>query len=184
VAIVVFGGPAVTRAEALTQRAAAPQAAACPHATDLPDAGNLAALRAATLCLVNRERAAQGLAALAASGALEQAAQRQSTDMGERKFFAHVNPDGAAPRDRILAAGYPADRATGENLYAGAEADATPAAAVNGWMNSPGHRENILRPAWTETGIGIGREPIRPGDNGRAGVYTNTFGGPPGLIAP
>jgi uncharacterized protein YkwD len=183
VAILLFGGRVLTGAETLTQRVTAPAASsACPHATELPDAGNLVALRAATLCLVNRERAQRGLGALVAAPELERAAQRQSVDMGERKFFAHVNPDGASPDERIRAAGYPADHSTGENLYAGYEADATPAAAVDGWMHSPGHRANILRPQWTQAGIGIACEAIRRGDHGRAGVYTNTFGGPPSVV--
>jgi hypothetical protein len=90
-----------------------------------------------TLCLVNRERADRGLPRLVVQPELQRAAQRQSEDMGARRFFAHVNPDGLTPTDRIRAAGYPARSWTGENLYAGydadadADADAT-AAAVRG----------------------------------------------------
>jgi uncharacterized protein YkwD len=178
--IVAFGGRALTGAQTLTHELVAPdEASACPHASDLPHEGNLAELRIATLCLVNRERAARSLPALTPRTELDAATQRHSEDMGRRTFFAHDNPDGASPHDRILAAGYAADHSTGENLYAGYEADATPAAAVKGWMNSRGHRENILRPIFTEAGIGIARQPIRRGVDGRAGVYTNTFGGPP-----
>lgn len=174
-AILLFGGPALTATQTLTQ---APAAHGCPHATELPDGDNLPEVRDATLCLVNRERAARGLPRLVVQPELQRAAQRQSDDMGARKFFAHVNPDGLTPTDRIRAAGYPAPSWTGENLYAGFEADATPAAAVRGWMHSPGHRANILRPQFTEAGIGIADEPTEWGARGRAGVFTNTFGGP------
>ena len=100
-------------------------------------AGRRRALRVVTLCLVNRERAGRGLPHLVVQPELQRAAQRQSEDMGARRFFAHVNPDGLTPTDRIRAAGYPARSWTGENLYAGydadadADADAT-AAAVRG----------------------------------------------------
>jgi uncharacterized protein YkwD len=54
----------------------------------------------------------------------------------------------------------------------------TPVKAVEGWMDSPGHRENILRPQFAEVGVGVGLDTPRPGDHGRSAVYTTDFGGP------
>ncbi|MHC4600474.1 MAG: IPT/TIG domain-containing protein [Planctomycetota bacterium] len=120
------------------------------------------------LLLVNQERAARGLDPLVANGILTQAARDHSQDMIDRDFFDHVNPDGLAPWDRAMALGYPSSF-VGENIAAGY---ATPQAVMDAWMNSPGHRANILDPNFTE--IGIGRR-----DGGSMGAYwTQVFGAP------
>lgn len=110
---------------------------------------------AATLCLLNAERARHGLRPLREDGRLARAARRHARDMAERGYFAHESPEGTGPHDRILRAGYRSPRLTGENLARGEAEAGAPSTIVDGWMHSPGHRENILRRGFEEIGIGI-----------------------------
>jgi uncharacterized protein YkwD len=137
--------------------------------------------RALTLCLLNDERARRGLAPLRYEARLELASQRHSDDMVRRRFFEHDTPEGVDPQARILATGYPANNAyTGENLAWGERVESSPVEIVDSWMHSPGHRENILRAAFTEIGVGV---TMGAPERARAGVpaatYTTDFGGPP-----
>ncbi|MGW5618218.1 CAP domain-containing protein [Streptomyces sp. NPDC003877] len=117
--------------------------------------------------LTNRARAGAGLPPLAVDPVLTAAAQAHSADMVARAFYAHTAPDGSRPWDRAAAAGS-TRRAIGENIACGQR---SPADVVEGWMNSPGHRANILRPDFTHIGIGFA-------GGGRAGTYwTQMFGG-------
>lgn len=146
----------------------------CAHARDEPRDGLRDAERA-TLCLLNAERRARGLGPLRADRALRRAALEHSEDMVERDFFEHENPDGLGPHGRIVRAGYRLRRggfSTGENLATGDPG--TPAAMVDGWMHSPGHRKNILRAGFEEIGIGI---VPRHQEGGLGATYTTTFGG-------
>ncbi|MFG2309130.1 CAP domain-containing protein [Streptomyces sp. NPDC048566] len=119
------------------------------------------------LALTNRERAAHGLPQLSPDGPLTAAAQGHSADMVARDFYAHTSPDGRAPWDRAAAAGS-RHRTVGENIACGQR---SPAEVVLGWMNSPGHRANILTPEFTHLGVGLA-------GGGRAGTYwTQLFGG-------
>jgi uncharacterized protein YkwD len=99
--------------------------------------------------------------------------------MVARRFFEHDTPEGVPPEQRIVAAGYAGEGVwVGENIYAGAGPDATPVRAASHWMKSPGHRENILRPQFTEVGVGISYDaPWDIGDR-RGATYTTDFGGP------
>jgi len=101
------------------------------------------------LVLTNIERDKQGLDPLAWDDTLAQAASNHCCDMINRNFFAHENPDGQNVADRVDTLGY-AWLMVGENLAAG---QTTPEEVVDGWMNSPGHRANILRPEFTELGV-------------------------------
>ncbi len=138
------------------------------------------AAEAATLCLLNANRRAKHLAPLRPNDALRRAAIRHSRDMVTRHFFAHVNPDGLDASARIAQSGYaigPGGGTTGENLAFGEESQSTPAVIVDGWMHSPGHRRNILRPAFREIGIGIAPEPVkRTQPQNEGATYTTTFG--------
>jgi uncharacterized protein YkwD/stress response protein SCP2 len=117
--------------------------------------------------LTNRERAAAGLPPLAVDPLLTAAAQAHSADMAARDFYSHTSPDGGSPGDRAAAAGF-ARRTVGEDIACGQR---SPAEVVRGWMNSPGHRANILRPDFTHIGAGFA-------GGGRAGTYwTQLFGG-------
>ena len=102
------------------------------------------------LDLVNKERAAAGLRPLVADPELTEVARQHSTDMFARGYFAHDTPEGLSPFDRMRAANVHFVTA-GENLALAP----TLSVAHTGLMNSPGHRENILRPQFGRVGIGI-----------------------------
>ncbi|PTM93030.1 sigma-70 family RNA polymerase sigma factor [Streptomyces sp. VMFN-G11Ma] len=120
--------------------AAAPQPSATPSDTV-----------AQVVALVNQERAKAGCQALTEDPQLEKAAQGQSDDMAARAFFDHTNPDGADPGQRITAAGYKWST-YGENIAQGQQ---TAAAVMESWMNSPGHRANILNCSFKDIGVGV-----------------------------
>jgi uncharacterized protein YkwD len=114
----------------------------------------------------NRERTRHGLPPLTVDPRLTAAAQAHSTDMIARAFYSHTSPDGSRPWDRAAAAGA-SRRSIGENIACGQR---SPAEVVEGWMNSPGHRANILEPDFTHIGIGFA-------GGGPAGTYwTQLFG--------
>ena len=147
----------------------------CAHAREEPG-GDVRAAERATLCLLNAERRVRGLRELRPETRLRRAALRHSRDMVEREFLEHVNPDGVGHAERIVRAGYPlgARSVAGENLAAGERDASTPAVIVDGWMHSPGHRRNILRPEFRLIGIGI--VPRFEG-GGAGGTYTTEFAG-------
>lgn len=107
-------------------------------------------LEAQMLHLINQERAAAGLGPLRADPELAEVARSHSRDMFARGYFSHVAPDGKDPFDRIRQAQMRFVTA-GENLALAP----TLRQAHEGLMNSPGHRANILRPAFGRVGIGI-----------------------------
>jgi uncharacterized protein YkwD len=156
---------------------ASAQTAPCAGADLVPDAGNLAQVGQATLCLLNDERAAAGLRPLSYSAALTQPSAAYSTRMVSENFFAHESPDGSTLESRLAAARYIApdgDWFVGENLAWGQGNLATARSIAIAWMNSPGHRHNILEPEFTEVGIGI--VPGTPGDPTWGATYTTDFG--------
>src|SRR3954465_1043502 len=156
---------------------ASAQTAPCAGADLVPDAGNLAQVGQATLCLLNDERAAAGLRPLAYSAPLSTPSAAYSTRMVTENFFAHESPDGTTLESRLTAARYIApdgDWFVGENLAWGQGDLATARNIAIAWMNSPGHRHNILEPEFTEVGIGI--VPGTPGDPTWGATYTTEFG--------
>jgi uncharacterized protein YkwD len=102
----------------------------------------------------NRHRAERGRAALRRDAALDAAAEAKLADMFGRQYFAHESPTGEGPADVIEAAGY-AFVTVGENLALGGFDDDRD--LVQAWMDSPGHRANILEAKFTEIGIAVGR---------------------------
>jgi len=175
-ALVALAAPAGAHASA--------QTAPCAGADLVPDAGNLAQVGQATLCLLNDERAAAGLRPLAFSAALTQPSAAYSTRMVSENFFAHESPDGSTLESRLTAARYIApdgDWFVGENLAWGQGNLATARNIAIAWMNSPGHRHNILEPEFTEVGIGI--VPGTPGDPTWGATYTTDFGDVTGAAA-
>jgi uncharacterized protein YkwD len=156
--------------------AGVPDAAGCPGSGALPRASDIESNRQEILCLLNVERARRGLVPLRPQPLLELASQRHSDDMVRRRYYEHETPDGVDPQMRMSAVGY-APAWTGENLYTGTGTEATPVRALKGWMESPGHRANILRPEFTEVGVGIAYESPKPGVEGPGAVYTTNFGG-------
>ncbi|WP_333767383.1 CAP domain-containing protein [Streptomyces sp. IBSBF 2435] len=115
-----------------------------------PSSDTLSAARAAILSLVNDERATAGCKPLTASSPLDGLAQAFSDDMAARGFFDHTDPDGHTPWDRAKARGI--GNLGGENIARG---QATAQAVMTAWMNSPGHRANILNCDYTTLGVGI-----------------------------
>jgi uncharacterized protein YkwD len=103
---------------------------ACPHSSDFPQSDRDPAARAEILCLLNLERSKAGLPPFREDARLDLAAQVQSDDISAHDFFAHRNPEGKYPNDRILAAGYPPNSSTGENILWGEERYATPVLAA------------------------------------------------------
>ena len=101
------------------------------------------------VALVNEERAAAGCGPVSADGGLASVARAHSDDMRDRAFFDHVNPEGLSPFDRADDAGVDA---RAENIARG-QVDA--ADVMNSWMNSAGHRANILDCGLTRLGVGI-----------------------------
>lgn len=100
--------------------------------------------------LTNAERAAHGCPPVTLETRLTLAAQAHSEDMAINNFFSHTGSDGSSPGDRISRAGYNW-RSYGENIAAGYT---TPEAVVTAWMDSPGHRANILTCGFDHLGIG------------------------------
>jgi uncharacterized protein YkwD len=115
------------------------------------------------LALVNSERAAAGCGPVSADGGLASVARAHSEDMRDRGFFSHDNPDGLDPFDRADRAGVDA---RAENIARG-QSDA--AEVMDAWMNSSGHRANILNCSLTRLGVGIAE-----GDRGP--WWTQLFG--------
>lgn len=102
------------------------------------------------IALINAERASRGLPPLTAHPILTAVAQAHSQDMVTRDFFGHTNPDGLDPCQRMTRAGY-RWYACGENIAAGFP---TAAMVLMIWLNSDGHRANLLSPYFTEIGVG------------------------------
>lgn len=99
--------------------------------------------------LVNQERQKHGLSSLIPNASLAIAAKRHSKDMAENNFMSHTGSDGSTPFTRMKEAGYQF-RFAEENIAAGYP---SPQAVFTGWMNSEGHRRNILNPNYCELGV-------------------------------
>jgi uncharacterized protein YkwD len=107
-------------------------------------------------CLINDERSSYGLRPVTPNTDLRQAALSHSNEMIAESYFEHTSPQGLTFIDRIDATGYmngARSWVVGENLVWGTGPLSTPQALVTAWMNSPPHRENLLRPSFREIGI-------------------------------
>lgn len=130
----------------------------CPDADLEPAGDNLGRVRAAILCLHNQIRAGHDLPALRDNKRLRKAALGHSRHMVAKGFFEHTTPSGVTMVDRILKARYVGEDdgwMLGENLAWGTGSFATPRGAVQAWMDSPGHRANILKRGYRELGVGV-----------------------------
>ena len=125
--------------------------------------------------LVNAERAARGLAPLAIDDRLTAAAQGHSRDMAQNGFFSHTGSNGSRFDERIADEGY-SGGPLAENIAAGYS---SPEAAVTGWMNSDGHRANILNPSLRHIGVGHVHQPGSPYGH----YWSQSFGGSDTLVA-
>jgi uncharacterized protein YkwD len=153
----------------------------CQNTQTTPTSENLQAIREATLCLINQERARNNEPPLQVNQQLQQAAQSHSEQMIGENYFAHISPAGETPLQRITVTGYLPNSQVGytigENIAWGTLGLATPQAIVEAWIASPEHLANILEGKYQETGIGV--EPAAPAslsEGQPGGIYSQTFG--------
>jgi uncharacterized protein YkwD len=142
-------------------RAAAPASAApaaCPNADQTTADATVAELASGVRCLLNQQRAGHGAPDVSANARLATAAGRHAADMVTRHYFAHTSLGGSTFVDRIRRARYVPSKgpwAAGEILAWASGAQATPRGIVDSWLASPGHREILLDPAFSEVGVGV-----------------------------
>jgi uncharacterized protein YkwD len=133
---------------------------------------------ASTVCIVNKIRRRRGTRALKHNAQLYDAAKKHANDMVQRKYFSHVSEGGTGSTSRIRSTGYMSGAEkwqVGENLAWGTGSYSTPAAIVQSWMNSAGHRKNILRRTYREAGLAIAvGAPTKTSAD--AGTYAHAFG--------
>jgi uncharacterized protein YkwD len=147
-------------------------------ASSAPRSAPTIRLARAAVCLINNRRSARGLPRLRLNRKLSKAAVWHTHDMVRRSYFAHVSQRGRDVVDRLYGARYLGGRFSwrvGENLAWGSGSRGTPREIVRAWMNSPGHRRNMLDGRFREVGIGvIAASPVRT--DLPAATYTTTFG--------
>lgn len=172
------------RADAATKKSGK-KADTCANANLAPaKPADLPKLQRAIRCLVNRERSRRGLKSMLANGALLKSSVWQADDMIEHEYFDHNRKDGPDFGERILRFGY-ADGADGyalgENLAWATATIATPSKMVKLWMNSPGHRKNILTKGFRDQAVAAVWSDGNVGgayaqSNGPFVVFVNQFG--------
>jgi uncharacterized protein YkwD len=148
----------------------------CRGANLAPSPAHAAQARAATLCLLNRERTRRGLPRLHAHRSLRHAATKYARLMVAKRFFNHISPAGTTMAQRIKRTRYLRHTrawSLGENIAWGSAGVATPARIVSAWMRSAGHRANILDRRFREIGIGIA---LGAPTGGAGATYVNEFG--------
>jgi uncharacterized protein YkwD len=171
---------AVSSLLVLTAAVAAPSvagAASCSGADSSPAELGQTATVDITLCLLNEERASRGLDALRADSKLRRAADGHAGDMVAKHYFNHDSKSGATFVTRIKRTGWTRSRRSwtvGENIGYGSGSYATPRSMVKGWMDSSGHRKNILARQFRMIGIGVANG-APTGDSGA--TYATDFGG-------
>ena len=119
---------------------------------------SLMGVEEALFAMTNDVRRRQGLPLFLKDESCRNAARAHSADMFIRNYFAHKDPDGRSVKERLPA--NPALRHWGENIWTGRGYDPRQIqhlaqVIMSGWMNSPGHRKNILSPEYTHLGIGV-----------------------------
>lgn len=151
-------------------------ASSCAGSDLVPGSANVQQVAAATVCLLNEQRAAAGLPALSVDPTLGGMAADYAGDLVAGAFFAHVSPSGETLQDRLAAVAY-RYRAAGENLAWGTSGVASAAQIVDAWMHSDGHRANILEPSFREIGIGLAMG-VPTGSGAAGATYVTEFGTP------
>ena len=159
--------------------AAGPASAAtvCASADGPTAQSSAVTLANSALCLVNQERTARGLKPLKLNRRLTRAATGHARDMNARGYFSHDTQGGGTFVDRIRKAGYVPPKAfpsLGEDLAWGSGTLGTPREIVQSWMESPGHRANILDPTVRDAGMGVAFGDPGAGDDGV--TYALDFG--------
>jgi uncharacterized protein YkwD len=163
---------------AMASASSAVAAQACPSASATPAQAGKRAIVRATLCTINAERSSHGLDPLRLNARLSRAAAGHAGDMERRNYFSHDSLGGASFVDRIRSAGYlkgARSWTVGENLAWGSRGRSTPLTVTEMWMNSPGHRANILNSTFREIGIGVAfGSPVS--SSAPAATYATDFG--------
>jgi uncharacterized protein YkwD len=170
-------GPKATIALGDKRKPRAHAAITCANTDVLPTGDNVDQIRAAVLCLHNQIRQQHDLPLLKDNAKLRKAAIGHSADMVDDGYFDHTTPGGTSFVDRILGAGYAKRNEAwtlGENLAWGTGDLSTATGVMQAWMNSAGHRANILKRSYKELGIGI-RLGV-PTDAGVGATFTADFG--------
>jgi len=174
VAAILLFAPAAVAAPSTTHAGTA--AADCPGSDLEPSADNLGAVRAAIVCLHSQIRAEHGLPLLGENSRLRRAAVAHSADMVSQRYFEHTGPSGMTMRDRLFGTYVrrSEDWTLGENIAWATGSEATPASIMRSWMDSAGHRANILRRAYREVGVGV--VVGVPSDGTAGATFTADFG--------
>lgn len=120
---------------------------------NIPNIDNVKNVENEVLALVNEERAKVGLKPLEMDWELARVARMKSQDMAEKGYFSHTSPTYGSPFDMMKQFGIQF-KGAGENIASGQR---TPQEVMNSWMNSQGHRANILKPEFTHLGVGYFR---------------------------
>ncbi|MFJ8234113.1 CAP domain-containing protein [Ureibacillus sp. NPDC094379] len=128
-----------------TQQAQAPAKAPTTNASQ-----SVSAFEQQVVDLTNAERTKAGLKPLEIYAPLMKVAEAKSADMAKNNYFSHTSPTYGSPFDQIKAAGI-SYKSAGENI---AQGQRTPAEVVQAWMDSPGHRQNIMNANYTHIGVG------------------------------
>ena len=154
VAVPAPAKPVAPEAVPTPAKPAAPVTAPTPAKPATPEASpatsNMGAYEQQVVDLVNKERAAVGLPALKVNTKLAAVAEKKAEDLRDKNYFAHQSPTYGSPFDMMKQFGISYTSA-GENIAKGQK---TPAAVMDGWMNSQGHKDNILNANYTEIGVG------------------------------
>lgn len=119
----------------------------------VPNIADIKAQEAEVIRLVNVQRSNAGLPPLSANWELSRIARYKSTDMINKNYFSHISPTYGTPFNMMENFGVTFSSA-GENIAMGQK---NAAEVVNSWMNSPGHRANILSPSYTQIGVGLAK---------------------------
>ncbi|MGI5936735.1 MAG: SafA/ExsA family spore coat assembly protein [Oscillospiraceae bacterium] len=120
----------------------------------IPNIDDIKALENKVIRLVNQERAKRGLQTLTANWEVCRVARYKSQDMIDKNYFGHQSPTYGSPFVMLDSFGIKFS-AAGENIAYGQR---TPAEVMNAWMNSPGHRNNILSPIYNQIGVGVAKK--------------------------
>jgi uncharacterized protein YkwD len=163
-----------------TEATASTKRSSCRGADLAPTASDSRAVGAATLCLVDRIRAAWHLAPVRANGALRTVAVSQVRHMVRWDYFADIRPTGQTPLSLVAATNYPAHAGSvsvAQNIAWGTGPLATPARIVAAWMASPPHRRLILTSSFRDAGVAaIAAVPWRLGHGRYGATYAIEFG--------
>ncbi|MEY8416833.1 CAP domain-containing protein [Tissierella praeacuta] len=138
-----------------------------PPVTEVPSISGLSSIEAEVVRLVNIERQKEGLQPLVASSELSSVARKKSEDMAKNNYFSHTSPTYGSPFDMMKSFGI-SYRTAGENIARG---QVSAQSVVRGWMNSSGHRANIMNPSFNK--IGVGHYQSSNGTNYWTQMFTN-----------